>query len=347
MSIRRVSAALVIAAFTAITVGSAHADRLQTVRVLDSSGKGATAMVCIGDSKSAKRFGGIQTGTDGRVIISLPETSARGDVLNQFLISASGVAGGVETPVYSDKLGKELVLRLENGKKVTCASFRPEPLKPVPGYKGVEKILALPADEPPLTPRQVDERLKAAGLQPISKISDFYKPGNPPASQPETTTATNIVERCFGAAGAQCGIGGGQAGISTCIPMPIFGGYLTCTVNDGSWKHDECCVRNPDGYMCGGALTGPFAVCAAEFNYAFALNLTPFSWHRLVNGNVVDRDGEVDQPLYCAQSGSVVFSDHTPRCCDGARSLTVLDVAAFSTRNAAWIPALIDARVCR
>lgn len=349
MSLARITQGLFAIACLVGTAFSAHADRLQKVLVQDATGKGTQALICVGNKSSATQFGGIATGPDGRASILLPEMTGSGEIISQYHFSASGKAGGVETVQIGEKIGKELVLRLQKGKRVACGSFKPAPLKPVAGYPGVERILALPPKDKPLSPRQVDTRLKASGLTKITQISDFYKRSTPPprTSPPPAASTRNIQERCFGAAGSQCGFAGGQNGISSCMPVFGINGFVNCRVNNGSWNHDECCVENPNGFLCGGEPAGPTAVCSAEFNDAFAVNLTPFSWNRLVNINTIDRDGRVDHPLYCAKSGSIVFSDQAPLCCDGSRSLDVFDVAAFMNRNGAWAPALPFTKVCR
>ncbi|MBW2941734.1 hypothetical protein [Zhongshania aquimaris] len=340
---------IIITACLAATSLSAYADRLQNVLVQDSSGKGTQALICLGDKTSPARYGGIYTGDDGRASILLPEFSGKREIISQFHLSASGKAGGTTSVQFSDKIGKELRLTLIEDKKVECASFKPAPLKPVNGYPGVERILALPPEDKPLSPSQVDALIGAAKLGKITRISDYYKGGSKAATTttPPADANRNIEERCFGAAGSQCGFAGGQNGISTCLPVFGINGFVNCRINDGSWNHDECCVRNPNGFLCGGEPAGPGAACTAEFNAAFAVNLTPFSWNRLVNINTIDRDGRVDRPLYCAKSGSIVFSDQASLCCDGSRALNVFDVAAFTNRNGAWIPALPFTRICK
>ncbi|ESQ87656.1 hypothetical protein ABAC460_18445 [Asticcacaulis sp. AC460] len=155
-------------------------------------------------------------------------------------------------------------------------------------------------------------------------------------------------ERCFGAAGQGCSdtIGG----VGTCI-----GG--SCTINAGSWEHDECCVRNRDGGMCDGKFEemaavvgagGPPQVCQAQFNKAFARVGTLLSWRRAVNFNTVNTTGNVDFAAYCAPAGTLMPAGEAGRfCCSRqARDLTGTEAGAVSLTNLRQL-AGDTIRVCR
>jgi hypothetical protein len=155
-------------------------------------------------------------------------------------------------------------------------------------------------------------------------------------------------ERCFGAAGQGCSdtIGG----VGTCV-----GG--ACTINAGSWEHDECCVRNRDGGMCDGkfeemaavvGVGGPPQVCQAEFNKAFARVGTPLSWRRAVNFNTVNTTQTVDFAAYCAPAGTLMPAGEASRyCCSrAARDVTATESAALNLTNLRQL-AGDTIRVCR
>ena len=119
------------------------------------------------------------------------------------------------------------------------------------------------------------------------------------------------VERCFGAIGMQCGdLANGQ--VSTCLTGEA------CLVNAGSWTHDECCVRNPNGFMCGGASAGPGAACAAEFALGAARLNSPYNWTRRVDPSLVNSTGVVDHERYCALAGAPMPAGEAEFCCSRA-----------------------------
>ena len=72
------------------------------------------------------------------------------------------------------------------------------------------------------------------------------------ASFPNTAVSQPGGRRCHGTVGVQCGnLLLGQ--IAVCHPR--LDGNVLCMVNAGSWRHDECCARQPNGapgMMCAG-----------------------------------------------------------------------------------------------
>ena len=176
-------------------------------------------------------------------------------------------------------------------------------------------MLTLPASGGPACPETATT--VAPGTVPIDRkaIRDRIEEMGP-APRPNLIGPINMApERCFGAAGTGCGdtIGG----IGTCI-----GG--SCTINAGSWQHDECCMRNRDGGMCDGrfeeivtaqGIGGPPQVCQAEFNMAFSRVGTPLSWRRPVDVNVVNNSGTVDFAAYCAPAGTFMPRREAARFC--------------------------------
>ena len=67
------------------------------------------------------------------------------------------------------------------------------------------------------------------------------------------------IERCFGAAGKQC------EGLVGQPPMTAHSiNEITIGVSVGSIRHDNCCVDNPGGFMCGNGDTTP-NLCYDEF----------------------------------------------------------------------------------
>lgn len=163
-----------------------------------------------------------------------------------------------------------------------------------------------------------------------------------------TPVRINLGKRCLGAAGMNCGDVAGE--VSTCANGE-------CTINRGSWEHDECCVANPDGGMCDGKFEelitaqgidgGPPQVCQAEFNMAFTRLNGPFSWRRPVNFATRNTTGTVVRAEYCARQGDFVPAGEQRFCCSqAAATLSPVDVARFLARPGATAAMIGGARVC-
>ena len=70
------------------------------------------------------------------------------------------------------------------------------------------------------------------------------------------------ADRCFGAAGDQCGALSGQGfRLAACVANPILPQRSFCNVSAGSWTHDQCCFANRSGNFCAGATT---ALCGGS-----------------------------------------------------------------------------------
>ena len=64
------------------------------------------------------------------------------------------------------------------------------------------------------------------------------------------------ADRCFGAAGDQCGALSGQGfRLAACVANPVLPTRSFCNVSAGSWTHDQCCFNNRTGNFCAGAAT--------------------------------------------------------------------------------------------
>lgn len=348
----------VITAAILCAAGTAQADVFREFQVLNPQGKPVKATLCVGDKGDPVRFGGIVTDDLGKASILVPQTDAKGNPLPDVVLTAASSSSSLrQTLPMQEKNGAVGVTRLtlKEGAKANCGSAAPILVKDIPGFKTGGKIEVLAASEPRLPPSAVNKTLKLKGIDSLQNILNRIREtpsentSPPPASSPGNSAGARreIAETCFGAAGMACGALAAEWGISTCVGIPGVSSWLYCTVNEGSWTHDQCCVRNPDGFLCGGASAGPGSVCSSEFGYAFATALTPYSWGRMVNSSVVNRTGVVTHDLYCAQSGTPVWMADRHRCCDGSREFSWTDAAAFTARNGAWVTTIPDARVCR
>lgn len=123
-------------------------------------------------------------------------------------------------------------------------------------------------------------------------------------------------QTCFGAVGQQCGSFNNRRlqGIAFCLPPPPMSSGI-CAVSGGSWAHDQCCFDHADGVMCGGSGSQR---CASEWDQAVNRFLWGYQWFRSVDYRLVDRDGNVDRPLYCAKPGAGLHRRDRQYCCAGA-----------------------------
>jgi hypothetical protein len=160
---------------------------------------------------------------------------------------------------------------------------------------------------------------------------------------PAVTTVKS--ERCFGAVGAQCGPQQGLAG---------FCAAGRCPVNAGSWAHDECCWRNPNGLACH---SGPFDyaapdrhrnVCAAEWDKAVAHLAGGLNWYRQVDFSKPNTTGVVVHADYCAPGGTIIRAEDEMVCCSRRtpRALAPAD-ASRVTAQGVKNPLDPNLRVCR
>ncbi len=120
-------------------------------------------------------------------------------------------------------------------------------------------------------------------------------------------------EYCFGALGAQCG------GAQHNLPTTALCGLGYCSINAGSWEHDECCFANPQGMACqAGPLdyaTGHDGKCVNEWNKALARLNAGLNWTRRIDFNKPNGSGRVEFSSYCAETGARVHPDDVRYCC--------------------------------
>ena len=113
--------------------------------------------------------------------------------------------------------------------------------------------------------------------------------------------------RCFGALGNQCDAPG------LCSPISNSSDKL-CAINQGSWRHDECCLRyprfesDPSGFACGEFTDTSH--CFAEFTEG--TTWLKHSWLREVKPEVTNT-ACVSHGDYCAPKDSIVADSYF--CC--------------------------------
>lgn len=137
---------------------------------------------------------------------------------------------------------------------------------------------------------------------------------------------TAHADRCFGAAGRQCGMfAGGELGqIAFCVALSFNPRTTYCEISGGSWAHDTCCAANPNGVWCGG--NDSSSACQVSWDRAVHRKIWGYHWTRVVDGLRDDTDGQVDRPEYCARRNAGVHRNDTRYCCSGNhRRPTVLE----------------------
>lgn len=150
--------------------------------------------------------------------------------------------------------------------------------------------------------------------------------------------ATGAVqgERCFGAAGMECGLQSALGQAALCVGPK-------CAINGGSWEHDECCWHHAfvlkDGKSCVSsgpnvpAGVGKAQVCNASWQKALQRTSQGWSWYRNVDTQKRNATGKVVFSEYCAVKGSRVHRYDVKYCCS-------------KKAQSPFVPDHPDARIC-
>lgn len=134
------------------------------------------------------------------------------------------------------------------------------------------------------------------------------------------------ADRCFGAAGMQCGVfsSGALTQVAFCFALNFNPRTTFCEVSGGSWAHDTCCAANPNGVHCGG--NDSRSACQVSWDRAVHRAFWGYHWARVVDGVRNDTDGQVNRPEYCARRKAGVHRNDTQYCCSGEhRNATTLE----------------------
>jgi hypothetical protein len=165
-----------------------------------------------------------------------------------------------------------------------------------------------------------------------------------PAPAPTLPSWVNRDERCFGAVGSGCG--GFIEGVALLFNRSVavwslslintaavgcisWGGQSACWVSSGSIKHDNCCVRNPNGVACGG--NNSESTCSAEWDEAVRASARGRVWVQTFDsGRRADLTpvasprnryavGEVNESArLCAPNGAYLDDNQVAFCCSGS-----------------------------
>lgn len=145
---------------------------------------------------------------------------------------------------------------------------------------------------------------------PIGRLPELPNEDSIPIPTSSCTPSCGTAEdQCLGVIGLACqGIG---------LPNGVVGGCLgdSCWINAGSWEHDECCMRNPQGLGCGLERLTEGEGCEESWNKAIALTLAGLSWRRELDRCRHSRT--VDFSAYCAPGGTELEAIDVNKCCSG------------------------------
>jgi hypothetical protein len=277
-----------------------------TVTVSSQQGPVAGAAVCVGTATDRGYYGVRTTNQTGNASFSgLPENV-------QVLVTARSGNRGAERAVPTT-LGVAFV---------TLPATAGGPGCPASGGSGAIQTGPIKIDR-----QAIKDKFAEVGGQTITMPPDLLHP----------------AERCFGAAGSQCGFQQGLGNAGFCAGN-------VCPVNGGSWAHDECCwrmwPRQAKGCVAGpidNVTQLPGNACSAEWDLAISRTFGGWSWLRTVNTQELNTTGVVRFAAYCARAGSVVHRDDVQFCCSRtARGVLDADLALLGSR----IALRSTARIC-
>lgn len=146
------------------------------------------------------------------------------------------------------------------------------------------------------------------------------------------------ADRCFGAAGDQCGALSGQGfRLAACVVNPLSPRKSFCSVSGGSWLHDQCCFSNRNGNFCSGAATAGARVCRVEMVQAISRATSSYQWVREVDNQTADTDGVVNRGAYCAGAGQMLHRDDVRYCCNSRRTPERVQFPFNAGRPSLWV----------
>jgi hypothetical protein len=190
-------------------------------------------------------------------------------------------------------------------------------------------------------PEQGGRRAEAAAIRAGAEVQRRRLERDPIGGAP---AVLQRPERCFGALGNQCG----QLELNQGVGLPTSALCVAgaCSINAGSWEHDECCVANPRGLMCALNPVDHDGSCVDAWNKALLRLFEGFVWSRQVDFSRVNATGRVEFARYCAQEGALVHAGDPNRCC--SRRFRAQPSVADVARIAAQVKpiAVPFARVC-
>ncbi len=282
MTRRRVSVGA--ASSLAILLGARAAAGALAVTVLDGNAPVSGARVCLGSLSNRAAIGTALTNAAGEAAFAQVPSSA-------ILVTASHLGRGAEASVVPSGSHAALTLRLAAGGPTCSGSITVQPLPQGPAVPGGRGTVIVP------TPFVLE---KTPVPQTLPTVPVVFK---------------RKTEFCFGALGAGCG--GAQFG----IPIAALCSFGSCSINSGSWLHDQCCSSHPHGMACQAgpldAITGNDGNCVAEWNRALN-RLADYSWRRNVDFSKPNATGIVVFADYCAKAGGRIHKDDVARfCCSG------------------------------
>lgn len=251
-----------------------------TVTVLDGNSPVPGARVCVGVPGNRSSIGSATTNASGVAHFS---QSPSGTIQ----VTAGLTGRGAEAIVTPSGATTAVTLRLAEGGPTCTGTPSLQPLPTGGAVPGGGGSVVVPS---PFVLKETPVPKSLPGVSPV---------------------LTTKREFCFGALGAACG--GAQIG----LPVAALCSFGSCSINGGSWRHDECCFRHPGGMACRlgpvDQFTGHDGNCVDEWNRA--VSRLGYRWQRNVDFNKPNTVGTVVFADYCARAGSEVHVADVPFCC--------------------------------
>lgn len=341
---------IILALVSAMACSSAaYADRLFAIE-LTSQGRPAVGVtVCLGTDENPSAFGGAVTDEEGRVVLAYPDRGERLRPVTEVVMRTSlpGGQGAIaRVAARSEEGPNPQITSLEVGVPVSCGANLPVSAAELltEEEQGVLRSMRANPAELQVIPRRSDARAYARLLEAAIEAEEENLTR---ARESGAESGANGRHACFGAVGNACGwFGGRTSAFAFCVPDLLRPTNVVCSVNSGSWQHDECCFQNPNGKWCGGDESEPDQ-CSAELDRGWdRMRFAPYTWTRSVIAGRTNSTGRVERDRYCAPDGTVLPRDDANYCCSRYRELEVGEWIAFMTLNPLENIGNRDLRIC-
>ncbi|MBI3209967.1 MAG: ricin-type beta-trefoil lectin domain protein [Candidatus Solibacter usitatus] len=163
-------------------------------------------------------------------------------------------------------------------------------------------------------------------------------------SGPKMTNASGEYEYCFGAVGKGCDGSGITLpnGRSDLLPLKLGcsnenGGYRNCWIVPGSIKHDNCCVNNSNGKVCG--KTPETSACSNEWEMAMNDVANGRGWFQTIPSGPSDLSPVPSSRVATGETASTV-----KLCAPGGTNISEYHGAGFCCsgrfRETWWAPSI-------
>ncbi len=295
----------------------ALADRLFTMQINTGGDPAVGVTVCIGTQEAPAAYGGAVTDEEGQVVLLYPDRDMNLEPISQVFIRVmpeDGV-GALARMAARSQEGPDLELTgVRVGVPVSCGrrlAVDASELMTDEALAYLEEQHVQP-NGLRIVPRRMEARVYARIIE--RAIAD-EREAMERAQESDTIDIVRRREQCFGAVGNGCGWAGWDPAFAFCAPDVLRPTHVVCSVNSGSWLHDECCYANPQGKWCGGG-GRETNQCSAELDRGWdRMRFAPYTWTVSVIESRTNDTGRVERDRYCAPDGMILPRQDTQFCC--------------------------------